>query len=344
MSKVESQLRVADLSRLATRNGCQTFYGLLYASDKMHRIVSQVKSIAPLNEVVLVLGGTGTGKELIARAIHHESNRAGGPFVPFNCSTISRELVESRLFGHHKGAFTGALHNQKGVIPGAQEGTLFLDEIGDLSPEAQGSLLRFLQFGEVQPVGASRPVKVDVRVVAATNRDLKGEIQTGRFREDLYYRLSVITIYLPPLRERPEDLLALAEHFASLYSKQYGMPGLLTTDAERDWLERYDWPGNVRELESYIKRRVLFGQEAFQLESRVSGPDGGKGHNGAGPSQAQTRWQVDTTPAWRKLSETEKQRLLADALNSTSGNITAAARQLGISRRTIQKLRRRASY
>jgi transcriptional regulator with GAF, ATPase, and Fis domain len=342
MSKLDGQSKDADSSRLARSNGCHTFNGLLYASDKMHRVVSQLKSIARLKEVVLILGDTGTGKELIARAIHHESDRAGGPFVPFNCSTISRELVESRLFGHRKGAFTGALYNQKGVISGAQEGTLFLDEIGDLSLEAQGSLLRFLQFGEVQPVGASRPVKVDVRVVAATNRDLQEEIRTGRFRKDLYYRLSVITLYLPPLRSRPEDVLALAEHFASLYSKQYGLPEPLTTDAEKDWLAKYDWPGNVRELESHIKRRVLFGQEVFQVESRIGGPFGREGHNGTRTPHAQIQGQVDPAPVWRKLSESEKRRLLTDTLDRTSGNITVAARQLGISRRTIQKLRRRA--
>jgi transcriptional regulator with GAF, ATPase, and Fis domain len=295
------------------------FHDLLYLSSQMQLVISQLKKIATIKEVVLLLGETGTGKELAARAIHNESSRRNGPFVPFNCSALSRELIESRLFGHRRGAFTGADRDHEGVIRAASGGTLFLDEIGDLSFEAQGALLRFLQTSEIQPVGASTPIKVDVRVITATNRGLREEVEAGRFRRDLFYRLNTLTLLLPPLRFRREDIKPLAIHFAKLYCKQYGLNAADLSRSELAWLSAYDWPGNVRELEGVIKRRVLFGREASTFETVL----------GQSPS------------AWRKLSEAEKRNLLIEAFERNDGNVTATAKELGLSRRAVQKILQR---
>jgi DNA-binding NtrC family response regulator len=307
-----------DMVRSLNKHGL--FHGLVYVSDKMKFVAARLKAIAATDEIVLVLGETGTGKELAARAIHEESNRRNHLFVAFNCSALSRELVESRLFGHRKGAFTGADREHSGVIGAAEGGTLFLDEIGDLTLDAQGALLRFLQSGEIQPVGASKPVMANVRVIAATNRDLRQEVEAGHFRRDLYYRLNAITLYLPPLWSHREDVPELVIHFAQLYGKKYNLPDPAFTEDEMTKLIEYEWRGNVRELENYVKQRVLFGEASLQTEGA-----NGNGHQ----------------PDWRRLTEAEKHRRIIEALANNSGNITAAARCLRISRRTIQKLRRR---
>ena len=326
--EARNQLSVIESDTSKFSNKPSLFHGLLYLSSKMQSVVAQLKRIAPTDEVVLLLGETGTGKELLARALHLESKRRAGPLIAFNCSAISRELVESRLFGHLKGAFTGADKDQPGVIRAACGGTLFLDEIGDLSLEAQGALLRFLQSGEIQPVGSSRPMKVDVRVVAATNRDIRQEVEAGRFRKDLYYRLNVASIWVPPLSFRREDLRLLVRHFAARYSAHYGVPEIMLSEDETRMLVERDWPGNVRELENYIKRRILFGPEA-------SWP--------AGPldDEMLTGGRKGDKQAWRSLSESEKLERLMRALESNSGNVTATAKQLGISRRAVQKIRGR---
>jgi transcriptional regulator with PAS, ATPase and Fis domain len=289
----------------------------------MDDALARLKNIAKTDETVLLLGETGTGKELAARAIHLESKRRNAPFIPFNCSALSRDLIESRLFGHIKGSFTGADRNHEGVIRAAEGGTLFLDEIGDLSLEAQGALLRFLQAGEIQPVGATRPINVNVRVIAATNRDLAKECEEGRFRRDLYHRLNGITLLLPPLRFRREDISVLARHFAARYSQQYGKPEPALSKSEVNLLTEYEWPGNVRELESHIKRRILFGAELIEPVLQY---EAGRGIS---------------AQLWRRLSEEEKRERLIEALESNRGNVTRAAEQLGISRRTVQKICRR---
>ena len=301
----------------------RSLHGIIYTSSAMQNAMARLRNIAPTDEVVLLLGETGTGKELAARAIHNESRRRHAPFIPFNCSALSRDLVESRLFGHCKGAFTGADRNHEGVIRAAEGGTLFLDEIGDLSLESQGALLRFLQSGEIQPVGANRPINVNVRVIAATNRDLAKECEEGRFRRDLYHRLNGITLWLPPLRIRREDIPVLARHFAAIYGQQYGKLEPALSRSEISLLTEYEWPGNIRELESHIKRRILFGTELIDpVEEREA--------NGESSLQL-----------WRKLSEEEKRQRLIEALENNRGNVTRAAAHLGISRRTIQKLQRR---
>jgi len=269
---------------------------------------------------VLVLGESGTGKELVARAVHQESRRRGHPLVPFNCAALSRELIESRLFGYRKGAFTGAYADHQGLIGAAAGGSVLLDEIGDLTLEAQGALLRFLNNGEIQPVGATRPVIANVRVIAATNRDLRAEVEAGRFRNDLFYRLNVATLFVPPLRSRPEDVKELAQHFAHVYSNQYGKAEPAFTRQEMTRLVEYEWPGNVRELESCIKRLILFGE----LDIQTDGPQ-----------------RIEPARLWRRLSESEKRTRVMKALASNGGNVTLAASHLGICSRTVQRVLRK---
>lgn len=322
---LEAKKRLINIESLMPRNtpGPRSLHGIIYSSSTMHDSMARLKNIARTDETVLLTGETGTGKELAARALHLESKRHSAPFIPFNCSALSRDLIESRLFGHRKGSFTGADRDHKGVIRAAESGTLFLDEIGDLSLEAQGALLRFLQSGEIQPVGATRPVNVNVRVIAATHRDLAKECSEGRFRRDLYHRLNVINLHLPPLRFRREDIAVLARHFVALYSQQYGRAETELSRSEIALLSDYQWPGNVRELEGHIKRRILFGLEANEDVQRF---------DASRQSPAQS---------WRSLSEEEKRRRLKEAMENNRGNVTRAAAQLGISRRTIQKICRR---
>jgi transcriptional regulator with GAF, ATPase, and Fis domain len=292
-----------------------SFHGILYASRQMRAVITQLKIVAQTEEVVLLCGETGTGKELLARAVHHESERRNASFIPFNCSTLTRDLVESRLFGHRRGAFTGATIDHAGVIREAAGGTLLLDEIGDLSMEAQGALLRFLQSGEIQPIGESKPLIVDVRIIAATNRNLQLEVEQGRFRADLFYRLNVASIFIPPLRSRPDDVLALSNHLLELYSVRFDRPKPALTRDEIERLTNYHWPGNVRELESCLKRRLLFGRISFDIKNSGS-----------------------TDVSWRKLIASEKRQRLIEALQKNNGNVSNTARQLGLSRRTVQKL------
>lgn len=299
---------------------CDSFHGLIYASFEMRFLIARLKVIAGTEEIVLVLGESGAGKELIARAVHAESRRRGRPFVAFNCSALSRELIESRLFGYRKGAFTGAYADHQGVIGAAEGGSLFLDEIGDLTLEAQGALLRFLNNGEIQPVGATRPVVANVRVMAATNRDLKVEIEAGRFRKDLYYRFDVATLLVPPLRSRPEDIKELARHFAHVYSGQYDKAAPEFTCERLAQLVTHDWPGNVRELESCIKRLILFGE--LEIHKNGSVPSKGAEH-------------------WLSLTESVKRGRVMAALESNGGNITLATNHLGICRRTLQRYKRK---
>src|SRR5262249_37312666 len=265
---LKAQDRLASIESLvptylpAPRN----FHGLLYASEGMHCVVAKLKAGARTSETVLVLGDTGTGKELVAQALHAESSRRNAPFIAFNCTALSRDMIESRLFGHRKGAFTGADRDHLGIIRAAEGGTLLLDEIGDLSLEAQGALLRFLQSREIQPVGETRPIKVDTRVVAATNRDLAKEVEAGRFRADLFHRLNVVALYLPPLWQRQDEIPVLARHFVRTVSQQHDLPGPTLEAAELAGLADYEWPGNVRELENYIRRRVILGDTEIRSQ------------------------------------------------------------------------------
>ena len=234
-----------------------TFHGLVCASGKMKEIVSLVRELAPYDSTVLILGESGTGKEIIAHAVHEESPRNRQPFVTVNCSAYPEGLLESELFGHVRGAFTGAFADRKGRFVAANGGTLFLDEIGEISPAVQVKLLRVLQDHVIERVGDQKPIPVDLRVVAATNRDLRQEVREGRFREDLYYRLNVITVHLPALRERREDVPALTDHFLGIYAARTGKAIRAVSDEAMDLLLRHDWPGNVRELENAIEHAVV---------------------------------------------------------------------------------------
>src|SRR5947209_8622230 len=232
-------------------------YQLVGDSQVMRDLKSQVERAAPTKATVLIAGESGTGKELVAREIHRRSSRAHQPFVQVNCAAIPEELIESELFGHEKGSFTGAVRKQTGKFVAADGGTIFLDEIGDMSLRTQAKVLRVLQEGEVEPVGSATVVKVDVRVIAATNKDLSDEIRAGRFREDLYYRLNVIPVRTPPLRERRDDISLLAQHFAALFSQEYNKHPKKFTPAALKALQDSAWRGNVRELRNMIERLVI---------------------------------------------------------------------------------------
>jgi transcriptional regulator with GAF, ATPase, and Fis domain len=293
---------------------------------------------------VLVTGESGTGKELVARAIHTHSQRAGAPFVPVNCTALSESLLESELFGHARGAFTGAVSAKRGLFEMASGGTLFLDEIGDMGPKMQGQLLRTLQDGEVRPVGGAEAIKVDVRLVCATNRDLEAEVRAGKFREDLYFRINVVTIKLPPMRERPGDIPILVAHFlAKLGRREARAPATMSAEALQV-LSGYLWPGNVRELENAIDRAVAVAKDAIILPSdlppevgvrrRGASVDGGAGMApGGGGTPPPTPGIADDRPT---LAELER-RYIALILAESGGNKKKAAERLGIDRRTLYR-------
>ena len=234
--------------------------GMIGSGPAMREVARTTRQVSPSRACVLIVGETGTGKELIARAVHDLSPRASGPYIRVNCGALTESLLESELFGHVKGSFTGAVDNRTGRFEAAHTGTIFLDEINSTSPKLQVKLLRVLQEGEFERVGDTRTVKVDTRIVAATNRDLLGEIDAGRFREDLYYRLNVVPIYLPPLRERRDDIAVLVEFFLKRFAEQNRREMRRVHPDAMRLLRDHDWPGNVRELQNYVERAVILGE------------------------------------------------------------------------------------
>ena len=242
-------------------------HDLIWKSDGMRRVMAQVDRVAPTESRVCILGETGTGKELVARAVHERSPRREKPFVTLNCAAVPSELIESELFGHEKGAFTGAAARHLGKFEQAHGGTIFLDEIGDMPPSMQAKLLRLLQEGELERVGGERPVVVNTRVIVATHRDLESLVRKGTFREDLYHRIYVFPIVMPPLRERAEDIPPLVEHFAGLVAEQNGWKTRGFTPEAIDELARYGWPGNVRELRNVVERLLLLTDEAVDADT-----------------------------------------------------------------------------
>lgn len=239
------------------------FSKIIGESDSMRKIINEVKKIASARSNVLLLGETGTGKELIARAIHFNSNRADKPFIPINCSAIPENLLESELFGHVKGAFTGAIVTKKGLFEEASGGTIFLDEIGDLSINLQSKLLRVLEDQEIRPVGGTQSIKVDIRFISATNKDIVSAVKEGSFREDLFYRINVITIKLPPLRERKEDIELLVRHFIQKFSIELGKKVNDIDEEALRYIKKYNWPGNIRELQNVIERAILISDSSI---------------------------------------------------------------------------------
>ena len=297
---------------------------IIAGSPAMCGILDLVERIRNQDIPVLVTGETGTGKEVVARAIHSTSRRARGPFIAVNCCALPEELLDSELFGHVKGAFTGATANMRGLFQRAHGGTLFLDEIGDISPRLQAKLLRVLQEGEVRPVGGESEVKVDVRVIVATNRDLDAMVAEGSFRSDLLFRLNVLPIALPPLRERREDIALLVEHFLTQLRKSRGRDDLSLTEAARRKLVGYDWPGNVRQLENIIERSfALHAKPVLDADEIAFGPIPA----GAAGKEDETRLS---------LTEVES-RHIHRVLAAHGGNQVVAARVLGISRSTLRR-------
>jgi hydrogenase-4 transcriptional activator len=314
------------------------FPNIIATSFAMRDVLARMERLKDSEATVLVLGESGTGKEVIARALHEESARREKIFLPFNCTAAPRDLVESQLFGHKRGTFTGALNDQRGIIRAAEGGTLFLDEIGDLALDVQPKLLRFLQGGEIMPLGES-PRKVNVRVIAATNRDLDQDVREGRFREDLFYRLNTFVIKVPPLRERPEDIPLLANYYFEETCRRNNRHLTGITPEAMSYLTRYQWPGNVRQLRSEIERIVVFAEDGQSVGAESLSPDILR----AAASSSPVRFQLDFSKPinFKEIMLDIERQLLSEALARHSGNVTRAADLLGLRRQTLNyKLRR----
>jgi formate hydrogenlyase transcriptional activator len=300
------------------------------SSDKLIRVLSDVARVAPADSTVLILGETGTGKELIARAIHKQSNRAGRAFIRVNCASIPQSLISSELFGYEKGAFTGAFQRRAGRFEVADGGTIFLDEIGELPAETQVSLLRVLQEREFERLGSSQPISVDVRVLAATNRDLKAAVAGGSFRSDLFYRLNVFPIQLPSLRERSDDIPLLVEYLIERFAKKAGKRIRTIQKKTLELFQAYEWPGNIRELQNVVERAVLLSDgDTFSVDEKWL-KQGARGDV-----------RATGVPVRRlgRLEASQERELIEAALVASSGKISGplgAAAKLGIPRQTLE--------
>ena len=316
---------------------CETLGTMIGKSQAMRKVFNLTLRIAASDSTVLITGESGTGKELIARTIHDRSKRVGQPFVPVNCGAIPEDLLESELFGHVRGAFTGAQHSRSGRFMTAKEGTIFLDEIGEISPRLQAKLLRVLQEREFNPLGSDVATRTNARFVAATNRDLREAIPAGQFREDLYYRLAILSLELPPLRTRREDIRPLVEHFLGRFSGEHRRT---IDEAAMERLQAYDWPGNVREMENLIERVVtLIDRDEIHVEDLPELA----GH--LGPQARDTPLNGFTLPSdgidIDRCIQRFQREMMLQALENAHGNKTAAANLLGLNRTTfIERMRR----
>ncbi len=318
-------------SKPADENGKTTLPGMIFASRAMNEVARSVARIKDSNSAVLITGESGTGKELVAHAIHRLSRRCEKDFVPFNCSAAPPDLIESILFGHRKGSFTGALRDSEGLIRAAENGTLFLDEIGDLPLALQPKLLRFLQEGEIHTLGEPAPRKVNIRVIAATHKDLEELVRDKQFREDLYYRIATLTVKVPPLRERPEDISALISHYLSHYARRNDKPIAGITWEAIQALENYSWPGNVRELAGEIERLVLYAEENGHITlDHIS--------EHICPINSRTNSEKRSGENLELLLEDYERRVITETLKRNDCNVARTSEALGLgSRQTLYK-------
>ncbi|HKV92395.1 MAG TPA: sigma-54 dependent transcriptional regulator [Candidatus Angelobacter sp.] len=304
--------------------------GIVFTGEKMRKLLAQVERVAASETRVCILGETGTGKELIARTIHEKSSRRDGPYVTLNCAAVPAELIESELFGHEKGSFTGAASRHIGKFEQANDGTLFLDEIGDMPLAMQAKLLRVLEQGEVERIGGDKPIKVSVRVVVATHRKLEEQVRQGSFRQDLFHRIFVFPISLPPLRERPEDIPALVEHFAAQIVKQNGWKEIAFDPEAISALQRHAWPGNIRELRNVVERLLLFAEDNRVTAATVQA---------ALPMQAgsETGAAVPGAGTLAERVEQVERQMILDEIRRHNQNITNTAKALGLERSHLYK-------
>ncbi len=313
-----------DFAAMQNSLGGESLEGIVGNSPKMRPVFDLIRKVATTDAPVLILGESGTGKEMVARAIHNKSTRRNAGFIAINCGAIPENLLESELFGHERGAFTGAHAQRIGRIEMASGGTLFLDEIGEMPPTLQVKLLRFLQEQTIERVGGREEIRVNVRVIAATNADLKKNMAEGKFREDLYYRLAVVQMNLPPLREREEDVLALAKFFLRRFAAEASRPELVFDPDALRALSKHSWPGNVRELENCVRRAVIMAEDkrvkVRDLELNAAGIE------------------VNGAVTLKEARETVERQMVQQALQKNSGKITRAAAELGLSRPTLYEL------
>ncbi|HEX8692169.1 MAG TPA: sigma-54 dependent transcriptional regulator [Longimicrobium sp.] len=326
---LQQQGLLAENARL--RGEVESRHQIVGRSFALRQVLDRVEKVAPTDARVLITGENGTGKELVARAVHRLSPRAEGPFVEVNCAAIPSELIESELFGHMKGSFTGAVDDRAGKFELADGGTLFLDEIGDMSLAAQAKVLRALQEGIITRVGGAKPIRVDVRVLAATNKDLEEEIKQGRFREDLFYRLNVIPLHVPPLRERREDIPMLVQHFSSTVAKEAALKPRQFTQEAVDRLQRMDWPGNVRELRNTVERLLILSSggvvTADDVELLVGGHMKGGGLSG----------DLLGCRTFAEFKEAAERAFIIQKLRENDWNVSETARLLDMPRSNLYK-------
>ena len=304
-------------------------------------LMAEARRVAGTSVNVLITGESGTGKEIVARAIHRYSARADRPFLPFNCAAVPREMLESQLFGHRRGAFTGADRDNPGVIRAAGHGTLLLDEIGELSLELQPKLLRFLESGEISPLGDPSPMTVDVRIVAATNANLDQLVQEGRFREDLFYRLNVIRLTIPPLRERRDEIPALVHHFVARAAQEFRKARIRVAEETMEHLIVYAWPGNVRQLNNEVRRMVALAESDSTLKPSALSKDILRATPLPGRGNGAPEFAVPLHDKLQEALSRVEREMIKAALKTSDGRVDAAARALGISRKGLYLKRQR---